>query len=91
LKLLEVQLGPDGILTGAARQAHELSKKLADIKKQNELSRKDREIARKRKVLEANIEALKNEFESVEEELSLLRASEELQAKLALEKKERKK
>lgn len=91
IQLLDVKLGPDGILTGAARQAHELKKKLSDVKIQNEISRKDREIARKRKVLEANIEALKNEFESVEEELSLLRATEELQEKIALEKKAGKK
>lgn len=85
--LLEIQVGPDGILTGAARQAHELNKKLDEVKMQNEISRKDREITRKRKVLEANIEALRNEFESVEEELSQLKASEELQAKLAQNKK----
>jgi circadian clock protein KaiC len=83
IELLHVEVGPDGILTGAARQSFELKRKLSEIKLQNELDRKDREIARKRKVLEASIETLKNEFESVEEELNLLKASEELQKKLA--------
>jgi len=86
IELLDVELGPDGILTGAARQSHRFSKTVSDIKLQNEISRKDREIARKRKVLEANIEALRNEFESAEEELSILRATEELQAKLSSKK-----
>jgi len=86
IELLDVELGPDGILTGAARKSHRFSKTVSDIKLQNEISRKDREIARKRKVLEANIEALKNEFESAEEELSILRATEELQAKLSSKK-----
>ncbi len=87
IELLDVELGPQGILTGAARQTHQFKKTISDIKLQNEISRKDREIARKRKVLEANIEALKTEFESAEEELSILKATEELQAKLSSKKK----
>jgi len=62
-------------------------KTVSDIKLQNEINRKDREIERKRRVLEANIEALRNEFESAEEELSSLKATEELQAKLSSKKK----
>ncbi|KUJ59330.1 KaiC 1 [Flavobacteriaceae bacterium CRH] len=87
IELLDVELGPQGILTGAARQSHQFKKTISEIKLQNEINRKDREIARKRKVLEANIEALKNEFESAEEELSILKATEELQEKLASTKK----
>lgn len=87
IELLDVELGPQGILTGAARQSYQFKKTISDIKLQNEISRKDREIERKRKVLEANIEALKNEFESAEEELSILKATEELQEKLSSKKK----
>jgi len=87
IELLDVELGPQGILTGSARKSHQFKKTMSDIKLQNEISRKDREIERKRKVLEANIEALRNEFESTEEELSILRATEELQAKLNSKKK----
>lgn len=86
IELLDVELGPQGILTGAARKSHQFKKTISDIKLQNEISRKDREIERKRKVLEANIEALRNEFESAEEELSILKATEELQAKLSSKK-----
>jgi circadian clock protein KaiC len=87
IELLDVELGPQGILTGAARQSYQFKKTMSDIKLQNEISRKDREIARKRKVLEANIEALRTEFESAEEELSILKATEELQEKLSSKKK----
>lgn len=87
IELLDVELGPLGILTGSARKSHQFKKTMSDIKLQNEISRKDREIERKRKVLEANIEALRNEFESAEEELSILRATEELQEKLNSKKK----
>lgn len=87
IELLDVELGPNGILTGAARLTHRFKKDMSDLKLQNEISRKDREIERKRKVLEANIEALRNEFESAQDELSILRATEELQAKLSSKKK----
>jgi circadian clock protein KaiC len=87
IELLDVELGPNGILTGAARLSHKFKKAMSDIKLQNEISRKDREIERKRKVLEANIEALKNEFESAEEELSILKATEALQEKMSSKKK----
>lgn len=87
IELLDIELGPQGILTGSARKSHLFKKTMSDIKLQNEISRKDREIERKRKVLQANIEALRNEFESAEEELSILKATEELQEKLNPKKK----
>jgi len=88
IELLDVEMGPNGILTGAARKTNQMKKEVTEITLQNELDRKDREIARKRRVLEANIEALKNEFESVEDELSILRATEALQAKVSKDKNE---
>lgn len=87
IELLDVELGPQGILTGSARKSYQFKKTISDIKLQNEINRKDREIERKRRVLEANIEALRNEFESAEEELSILKATEELQERLNSKKK----
>lgn len=78
IELLDVEVGPNGILTGTARKSNEVNKKVSQLKLQNELDRKDREILRKRKVLEANIAALKNEFESAVEELGILKATEDL-------------
>jgi circadian clock protein KaiC len=82
IRLLDVQVGPNGILTGAARKSNEFKQKISELKLQNELERKDREIERKRRVLEATIVTLKNEFESVEEELASLKRSEQLQKSL---------
>ncbi|MBA3683491.1 MAG: KaiC 1, partial [Bacteroidetes bacterium] len=87
IELLDIELGPEGILTGSARKSNAISKKVTAFKLQNELDRKDREITRKRKVLEANIEALRNEFESVEDELTRLKTTENLQEKLYNESK----
>jgi circadian clock protein KaiC len=86
IKLLDVELGPNGILTGAARKSHELNTRVNKMKLKDELDRKDREILRKRKVLEANIENLKNDFESAVEELSILKANEGLKASASEEK-----
>jgi circadian clock protein KaiC len=88
IELLDVELGPQGILTGSARKSNQLTKTMSNLKLQNEISRKDREIERKRKVLEANIEALRNEFESAQEELSILKANEEIQENLIFGKKQ---
>lgn len=85
IELLKVEVGPEGILTGAARKSNQLNQKATQLKIKNELDRKDREIERKRKVLEANIEALRTEFESVAEELSILKATEDLQGKIISE------
>ncbi len=81
--LLDVELGPNGILTGIARKSNQIRKKAKALKIQSELEWKDREIMRKRKALEANIEALRNEFESVEEELNLLKSTQAFSAKEA--------
>jgi circadian clock protein KaiC len=87
IELLDVELGPNGILTGNARKSNEIQRKVSQLKLENEMDRKDREIIRKRKVLEANITALNNEFESVQEELNILKATEQLHQKLAAENK----
>lgn len=69
IKLQEVYVGMEGVLTGSARAAQE-SKEIAeqDILKQ-EIEQKKYSIERKRKALQAQIEALKAEFEAEESEI----------------------
>ena len=69
IELLNVVIGPTGIITGASRLAQALQEQAQALAQQQELERKDREIERKRRVLEATIANLRTEFESVEEEL----------------------
>lgn len=78
LDLVDVYLGPDGVLTGSAREAHILREQTGVALHGQAVSRKDREISRKRKVLEAKIAGLQTEFESVEEELNKVYLEEEL-------------
>lgn len=78
LNLIDVYLGPDGILTGSARAAQILQEETGEVLHTNAMSRKDRELLRKRKVLEAKIDSLRFEFESAEEELNKVYIEEEL-------------
>jgi circadian clock protein KaiC len=78
IDLLDVYLGPDGILTGSAREAHKLEEQTGIVLHSSALSRKDRELERKRKVLESKIEDLRIEFESTEEELNKIYTEEEI-------------
>ena len=85
IDLVDVYLGPDGILTGSAREAQKLQEKTGEILKNNALNMKDREIDRKRKVLEAKIASLQTEFESAEEELNKIYVEEDLVKMIASE------
>jgi circadian clock protein KaiC len=78
LDLIDVYLGPEGILTGSAREAQVLEEQTGEVLYSHAINRKDRELLRKRKVLESKIESLKSEFESVEEELNKVYIDEEL-------------
>jgi circadian clock protein KaiC len=83
LDLVEVFLGPEGVLTGSAREAFKLSEQTGEALKQYALGRKDREIERKRMTLERQIESLRTEFESVQEDLNKLNTEEELKKQIA--------
>jgi len=78
LDLIEVYVGPDGVLTGSARETQMLLEETGEVLHTHAISRKDREILRKRKVLEAKIEGLRSEFESTEEELNKVYFEEEI-------------
>jgi circadian clock protein KaiC len=69
IQLLDVVVGPLGIITGAGRHTQRLQEEATLTAQQQAVARKDRELERKRRVLEATIENLRLEFESVEEEL----------------------
>jgi circadian clock protein KaiC len=78
LVLQEVFLGPEGVLTGSAREAQKLQELTGEALRSQQLTRKEREIGRRRNVLEARISGLKAEFESVEEDLNRVQMEEEI-------------
>ncbi len=77
IELLDVIIGPTGIVTGSARLAQRLQEQAQADAHQHELDRKDRELERKRRVLEATIANLRTEFESVEDELRRINQEEQ--------------
>ena len=78
LKLVEVYLGPEGVLTGSARESQKLNEVTGEVLRNNAVSRKNREIERKRAILQSKILELNSEFDSVIEELNKIHIEEEL-------------
>ena len=74
VELQDVYLGPEGVLTGSARQAQEAGEKAVAMLRQQEVEGKQRERERRREALEARIIALRKEFEAEEEEAKRLMA-----------------
>ncbi len=70
LYLEDVYLGPDGILTGSARETSMLQEEADKKMTARNLERKNKEVDRKTKELEAKISMLRSEFEAVKEELT---------------------
>ena len=68
LRLLDVYLGPEGVLTGAARVSQEGREKAAGTSRRQQLEGRGRELERKRQIFEARMSMLRAEFE-VEEEV----------------------
>ena len=67
LRLLDVYLGPEGVLTGAARVSLEGREKAAGTSRRQQQETRRRELDRKRQIFEARMTMLRAEFE-VEEE-----------------------
>jgi circadian clock protein KaiC len=82
LNLVDVYIGPDGVLTGSAREYQKLQEETEDILFKNTLSRKEKEIERRTKELAAKITSLTSEFESVKEELESKFVEQKLKAEV---------
>ena len=72
IKLEDVYVGPEGVLTGSMRAAQEERERAALLVQQQETSRKQRDLARRRAALEAQIAALRVDFEAAEDESKVL-------------------
>lgn len=89
IDLIDVYLGPDGVLTGSAREAQMLLEETGHVLQTHAISRKDRELLRKKRVLEAKIENLKTEYESTEEELNKVYIEEEIKREVIQQTREK--
>ncbi len=69
IKLVDVYLGPAGVLTGSARMALEAQERDASLQRANETELRLTRLEHRRKAMEAQIEALRAEFAADEAEV----------------------
>ena len=67
IELVDVCIGPEGVLVGSARRARQAHDELNAMEQDQEIERRRRELELKRQVLEARIAALRSEFRMEEE------------------------
>ena len=72
IRLEDVYVGPEGVLTGSMRAAQEAREKAAEVERGQDLARKQRDLERRRAALEAQITALRAEFKATEEEAAMV-------------------
>jgi circadian clock protein KaiC len=70
LQLLDVYIGPGGVLTGAARLSQEAEDRAYELRQRQEIERTERELARRRLAFEAQLASMRAEFEAREAELT---------------------
>jgi len=76
-ELVDVYLGPEGILTGSARVAQEAQDRRTQSERQQEIERKRLDLKRKRETMQAQIAVLQAELEAEEAYMQKLIAQEE--------------
>jgi circadian clock protein KaiC len=69
LHLLDVYLGPEGVLTGSARVSQERREKAAGTNRRQERDGRRRELERQRQIFKARMAMLRVEFEAGQEKL----------------------
>jgi circadian clock protein KaiC len=72
IDLLDVYVGPEGVLTGSMRAAQEARETAAALALQDEMEARQRELVSRRAALEAQIAALRAQSASVEQETAAL-------------------
>ena len=77
--LLDVYVGPSGMLTGSARISQESQEKDLELAHQQEIERRKLNVEIKCKALEAQIASLRAQFQAEEQELKKLTEQEKMQ------------
>jgi len=72
IQLLDVYLGPQGMLTGSARLTQEMQDRAEDLARSEELESMQRKLERRRLAFEAQIASLRAELQTEEEEVRKL-------------------
>jgi circadian clock protein KaiC len=78
INLLDVYVGPSGVLSGSARLSQEAQEKAEDLVRQQDAQIKQLNLERKRKAMEAQIADIRAEFETEEAEVEKFMEQEKL-------------
>jgi circadian clock protein KaiC len=84
LKLIDVYIGPEGVLTGSMRAAQEDRERAEKLVRDQDMERRQRELDAKRTALEAQIAALQTQFHSIEAESKMARVQDEMRERTLL-------
>jgi circadian clock protein KaiC len=76
--LIDVYVGPSGVLTGSARISQETQERDSEWVREREIERRKLNVETKRKALEAQIASLRAQFQAEEQELKKLTEQEEM-------------
>jgi circadian clock protein KaiC len=76
--LIDVYVGPSGVLTGSARMSQETQERDIELVHQQEIERRKLSVETKRKALEAQIASLRAQFQAEEQELKKLTEQEKM-------------
>ena len=71
IQLIDVYVGPAGVLTGSARLTQETQEKAQALSRQQEIERNQREIERKQQIMESQISTIRSQFEADKENLEI--------------------
>jgi len=74
IRLRDVYVGPEGVMTGSARLAQEAREREQALLRQQEIDRRTHEFARRRRQVEAQIEELRQQLAEEEREVQRLKA-----------------
>jgi circadian clock protein KaiC len=78
IDLIDVYVGPSGMLTGSARISQEKQERDIELAHQQEIERRKLNVETKRKALEAQIASLRAQFQAEEQELKKLTGQEKM-------------
>jgi circadian clock protein KaiC len=78
IHLTKPYLGPEGVLTGAARMAQEARERESDRERNEQIEQRRRQMARKREALERQIAEMRAGLEAEEEEVSKIAAHQDI-------------
>jgi circadian clock protein KaiC len=81
IDLVDVYLGPTGVLTGSARLAQEEAEQADRVARDQTAARRIRDLDRKRKALDAQIASLRAAFEAEQEEIEQMVHENQLRTK----------